>query len=116
MNTDMKLSDLVAIVSALGSGFKTSNQDFPLEVGTKVYLHTATFAYVGVLVEKGPTYLVLKEASWIADTGRFSAFAKGEFDDRSEIEVLPRDSLKVVAVGGLISAMPFLGELPKVSK
>ena len=54
----------------------------------KIYLiRTVTMIDTGILVGVGDKELVLEEAAWIADTGRFSdALAKAEFN---EVEPFP---------------------------
>ena len=44
---------------------------YPWEIGTPYLIRTVTMINVGKLVFVGPTELVLTDAAWIADTGRF---------------------------------------------
>ncbi len=59
----------------------------PFEVGKAYYIETITLYYVGEVVEKGPTHVRLKTASWVHWTGRKSVlfkhkrFDKKLFDD-----------------------------------
>lgn len=58
-------------------------QDF---VGKKVFLRTVTYHLVGRVVKVVGSLLFLEEASWVADSGRFTdAIKEGEL---SEVEPL----------------------------
>lgn len=48
----------------------------PLIVGKKYFVRTVTVYYVGKLKEIKGDWLVLENASWVADTGRFNNFLK----------------------------------------
>ena len=58
-----------------------------LEVGKKYLICTLTRYYVGEVVECSPIKTLLKNASWIPDTGRFNECLKnGTF---TEVEPFP---------------------------
>jgi len=44
----------------------------PLTVGNAVFVRTVTLYYTGRVAEITPESVVLTDAAWIADTGRFS--------------------------------------------
>jgi hypothetical protein len=50
-------------------------QPYP-QAGTNVFIRTVTMAYTGRLVDVTANEIVLEEATWIADTGRFYDFLK----------------------------------------
>ncbi len=59
----------------------------PWEVGKNYFIRTVTMAQTGRLVSVHPTELVLDDAAWVADTGRFAnAVKKAAFD---EVEPFP---------------------------
>jgi len=63
----------------------------PWQIGKIYLIRTVTMIDTGILVGVGAKELVLEEAAWIADTGRFSdAIAKAEF---SEVEPFPKGRL-----------------------
>ena len=43
----------------------------PFEVGEKYLIRTVTFTLTGQVKSKTSQFLVLEQADWIADTGRF---------------------------------------------
>jgi len=86
-------------LSAMFGG--TSTDDSHWEIGKAYMIRTVTMIESGRLVAVTPHELVLEEAAWIADTGRFTeAVAKAEF---SEVEPYP-DGKVIVGRGGIISA------------
>ena len=51
-------------------------------VGRKYFIRTVTMHHVGELVSFNDKELVLKDASWVADSGRFSSALKtGNLDE-----------------------------------
>lgn len=71
----------------------------PWRVGEIYQIRTVTFIYTGRLVAIHPQELVLVDAAWIADTGRFSDACKtGEY---SEIEPF-RPGVEVIINRGAI--------------
>lgn len=85
----------------------------PWVVGEKYFIRTVTMSLTGRLVSAGEQELVLSDASWIADTGRFMQAVKtGVF---SEVEPYG-DNLVIVGRGSVIDATIVEWELPKVQK
>lgn len=61
--------------------------DNPYRVGANYFIRTVTHHYTGTLAYVGTQELVITDAAWIADDGRFSdALKSGEF---SEVEPYP---------------------------
>lgn len=85
-------------------GFKTG----------KCYLiRTVTNYWTGRLIRIGPQELTLEDASWIADTGRFSQALNGP-DNLNEVEpVVPN---VIVGRGSVVDAIEWLHPLPRVLK
>jgi len=62
--------------------------DSPYEIGKNYFIRTATMNQIGRLVAVTPNELVLEDAAWIADTGRFTqALMTCAF---SEVEMFPK--------------------------
>lgn len=71
-------------IASLFTGSQTSH---PFEIGASYLIRTLSMIDTGRLVEVHPTELVLEDAAWIADTGRFAdAIRKCEFN---EVEPFP---------------------------
>jgi len=72
------------------------------EIGKIYLIRTVSMTDTGRLVAVTPNELVLEDAAWIADTGRFSeAVAAAEF---GEVEPFP-DGRVVIGRGALIDAV-----------
>lgn len=74
----------------------------PWEIGKNYLIRTVTMIDIGRLVAVTPTELVLTDAAWVADTGRFSECLKtGNY---SEVEPFP-DGRVIVGRGSVIDAV-----------
>lgn len=74
----------------------------PWEIGKNYLIRTVTMIDIGRLVAVTPTELVLVDAAWVADTGRFSECLKtGSY---SEVEPFP-DGRVIVGRGSVIDAV-----------
>ena len=97
----MTLGELKEIQSALGQRTQSRN---PFKVGEKYFIRTATFFQLGRLKEICGKWLILEEASWIADTGRFHEFLKdgkcNEYEAFVEDVFVPLDSVIDITVWG----------------
>ena len=81
-------------------------------IGMNYLVRTVTMIQLGTLKRVTDKELVLSNACWVADTGRFNeALEKGTLN---EIEMFQRDV--IVSRGGIIDATEWLSELPKKSK
>ena len=82
--------------------------------GEKVYIRTVTHHQVGEVVgtsEVGQTtFVILKNASWVADSGRWFDTLKDGFKDNAEIE--PEQGMVAVNVGSIIDTREWLHDLP----
>jgi hypothetical protein len=58
----------------------------------------------GILIDVTDNELVLSQAAWIADTGRFSNFVNGTIEP-NEVEPFPQDEIVIVGRGSLIDAV-----------
>lgn len=111
MNIDsLTIGDVKQIKSLLSSETQTSH---PYRIGKNYFVRTVTHYYVGRLVAVHAQELVIENASWIADTGRFHvALQDGIFD---EIEPYPIGQV-VIGRGSIIDASLYTGELPQEAK
>jgi len=79
------------------SRLEESSKDHPYMVGAAYLIRTVTFTTVGVLTHVYDKELVLTDASWIPDTGRFSNMLKDGLEVQSESEVEPYESDVIVS-------------------
>ena len=77
---------LEAVKENLGvDSFKEINNYEDL-VGEKMFFRTVTYHALGEVKKIVGRFVYLKNASWIADTGRFMNFIKDGVQDNTEIE------------------------------
>ena len=82
---------------------------FPFGIGNKVLIRTVTHIQTGEITELVGNFVVLKDAAWIADTGRFNeCLGKGTF---SEVE--PMTCKCIVNITAIIDAFEWQHALPR---
>ncbi len=107
---ELTLGQLKEIQNKVGSTKVSRN---PYEIGKNYFIQTVTHYYTGKLIEVLPQEIVLEDAAWIADTGRFSDFIKdGKFN---EVEPYPSGKL-VIGRGSLVQAFQWTHPLPRAQK
>jgi len=78
-------------------------------VGKAYFIRTVTNYFTGRLILVTPQELVLEDAAWIADTGRFAdAIAKGQLN-----EVEPYPSRVIIGRGSVVDACEWDAALPR---
>jgi len=102
----MKLDELtIAEAKKLARVFnpqQAASNDSHWEIGANYMIRTVTMIDAGKLVAVTPQELVLENASWIADTGRFmQAIEKAEF---GEVEPFPEGQV-IIGRGAIIDAV-----------
>lgn len=89
-----------------------SNPFAPWQIGKNYFIRTVTHHYTGVLAEVHAMELVLTEAAWIADDGRFmQAVASGQFN---EVEPFP-DGPVIIGRGAILDAC-VISSVPRSQK
>jgi len=87
---------------------------YPFILGRNYFIRTVTYHHTGKLIAATKNELVLTNAAWIADDGRFAtALETGEF---SEIEPFPKKSHVIVGRNALIDALIHNHPLPTKQK
>ena len=95
---ELTLGQIKQLRSMLG-GERSS--DHPYEIGAGYFIRTVTFHLTGRLVEVTEQELVIEDAAWIADDGRFAdAIKTGAF---SEVEPYP-DGKVIIGRGAVARA------------
>ena len=84
----------------------------PYQVGKNYFIRTVTHHYTGRLIRVTPKELVLEDAAWIADDGRFMDCIKdGKVD-----EVEPYQDEVVIGRGAILDATIWRHKLPRDQK
>ena len=85
---------------------------YPYMVGDSVFIRTVTYHYTGKIAAITPGEIVLADAAWIADSGRFHvALATGTL---SEVEPYPAGV--VISRGAIVDVSPWAHPLPRSAK
>ncbi len=82
-------------------GSKPTSEN-PYRIGANYFIRTVTFHHTGRLVQVTQQELVLEDAAWIADDGRFTeALARCEFN---EVEMFPKGRV-IIGRASIIDAI-----------
>jgi dTDP-D-glucose 4,6-dehydratase len=108
---DMKHGDLKAIAAMFGG--QSQPQSSAYKVGEKRMFRTVTHIITGEIVSIHSDGVIVRDAAWIADTGRYAdAVAKSTF---SEVEPYPDGAEVVVNLSAMIDSC-IISDLPRVQK
>jgi hypothetical protein len=107
---ELTLGQLKEIQSMCGT--KSGGEKLPLDEGKNYFIRTVTLYYTGKLKRLTRKAIVLSDAAWIADTGRFHQFLK----EGSVNEVEPFISDVVIPVDSVIDATEWQHALPVKQK
>lgn len=89
----------------------SSGLTHPFKVGDSYFIRTVTYHFIGTIKEITGKWLVLKDASWVADSGRFNvALKKGEL---SEVEYMEKAFINMDTI---TDVTPWNNKVPKESK
>ena len=89
-----------------------SAESHPYELGQAYLIRTVTHYYLGRLITVDTHELVLEDASWVADTGRFGeCLASGTL---KELEKIPGNL--IVGRGAIVDAIQWTHDLPSETK
>lgn len=86
----------------------------PIQLGKNVFIRTVTHYYLGKIVHVSEEEIVLKDCSWIADTGRFSEAMKN--GTANEVEPYPDGVLVSVNRGAIVDVSSWSSALLRVVK
>ena len=81
-------------------------------IGKQVLIRTVTMIDVGMLIDITDTEFVLSNASWIADTGRWSDCLSGKIEPK-EVEPFPNDKLVFLSRGSYVDMVEYSGNVSK---
>jgi hypothetical protein len=112
----MKLDDLtIAEVKQINQLLKGGDSTLsPYKIGENYLIRTVTNFYTGTIIKVAARELVLKEAAWIADTGRFMNAVKD--GTLGEVEPYPDGEEVVIGRGAIVDAVIWRHKLPREQK
>jgi len=86
----------------------------PYKVGENYFIRTVTHHYTGKLIKVHWNELILLDAAWIAEDGRFAnAVAEGTY---TEVEPFPDGRKVIIGRGTITDACIITHPLPRVQK
>lgn len=111
----LTIGELKELKGFLGGDAK-NKKSISYEVGKSYLIETVTKYYLGRVKEITDYEIVLENAAWIADTGRYStALEKGlEGIDNSEIEIITNNP--AITITGIIMGVEYSHKLPTTTK
>lgn len=90
---------------------KWNGSDVPFSVGKSYFIRTVTYHILGKVERISGDFIVLSDACWVADSGRFSeAIKDGELN---EVEFVGD---AIVSINAIADGFPWLHKLPKETK
>ena len=102
--------EIAALFSGKLIASAPSSVPHPFEVGENYFLRTVTHHFTGKLVAVHAMEIVLTQAAWIADDGRFAdAVKEGKFN---EVEPFPSDAEVIINRASLVDALKVAFKLP----
>ena len=102
------------IAALFGLAAAPRPQSHSLVVGQNVLIRTVTLHYTGKILAITDTDIVLGDAAWIANTGRFADALKTGLASDAEVEPFP--STVVVMRGVIVDCCAWTHELPRTQK
>lgn len=110
----MNINDLtIGEAKKLACMFGDNQCDHPYTIGKNYFIRTVTMIQVGKLINVTDNELVLKDAIWVADTGRFAqALETGKLD---EVEPFPEGEV-IVGRGAVVDACIWGHEINREQK
>ena len=97
---DVTIGEARRLVELLNPAPRTTSE--PWEIGKVYLIRTVTMIDTGRLVQVTPTELVLEDAAWIAETGRFAqALEQASF---GEVEPFPEGRV-IIGRGAVVDAV-----------
>lgn len=102
---------LAKIKEQLGVDFKVKELNALDDlIGEKYFFRTVTYHMVGLVKKRLGNFLVLDQATWVADSKRFNEAIKNGFNDQAELE--PCGNGVLVNLDSVVDAFPWKHDLP----
>ena len=107
---ELSIKEIKELVNSESSGRKHATHSF--EIGKAYLIRTVTMHYTGRVVSVTDSDVVLEEAAWIADTGRYADSLK----DGTLSEIEPYPGRVAVSRGAIVDFAEWSHDLPGVQK
>lgn len=88
----------------------------PITYHGVMLIETVTKYYVGEVIDVQPQEIILRDACWVADTGRYhQLLVTGDGGQYTEFEPCP-DGIVMIGRGSVVSAVPYNHGLIRVAR
>ena len=94
--------------------FFSKPKQHPYMLGAAYLIRTVTMYYTGVIKEVYEHELVLSNAAWITDTGRYHDALKKGIGVLNEVEPMNKDA--IIGRGAIVDCVEWNHELPTIQK
>lgn len=94
----------------------SSPSEIPFDVGTAYLFRTIGYHWLGKVASIRGKFLVLEDATWVADTGRYSESLSGKIAELSSSELEPSPRPVVLNTDHITDAVSWPFQIPKVVK
>ncbi len=111
-----KLEEYKSLQKLFNVNVESEQVDKPYEVGINYLIRTVTMIVVGTLKGIYKQELILENASWIADTGRFHNALKDGIETISSSEIEPFVSDVIIGRGAIVDCTAYVCKLPTEQK
>lgn len=85
-------------------------EKIPFEVGKAYFIRTVTYHFTGRVTAVVGNFLILSEAAWIADSGRYATALAAGSKVLAEVEPVPDGTM--INTSAITDASPWNHELP----
>lgn len=86
----------------------------PFIKGKKYLIRTVTMYWTGQVVTADAQFIVLQDAAWVADCGRYSEALEKGVDGLREVEAIKGEA--IVSIGAIVDAVEWPHALPRATK
>lgn len=104
---------LSELVEALQENRGGSLSACPFDVGKQYLLRTIGYHWLGRVKLIVGKFLILEEASWVADTGRYSEALSGKIGELQSSELEPSPRPVIVNVDHVTDAVEYPFQIPR---
>ncbi len=109
---DLTLGQIKDIQALLSGGKIKEKKENPFVIGESYFIRTVTYHLTGRLKKIVGNFLILEDAAWIADSGRFKqAINDGVLNEVEPVKVCP-----LINIESITDAFPWFHDLPREQK
>ena len=112
----IELQDLIAALAAPRTTIESASPSHSLPVGKAVFIRTVTYHYTGRIVSVTDSDIVLEDAAWIADSGRYHDALRDGIERQSASEIEPIPERVIIPRGVIVDCVEYAHTLPRSQK